>query len=157
MADSWNLGMGDPNQKSTDVCPPILGNVFFWVKNSRRSEKSLPSNQMWVLFFGNRFGCLFGGLYDYLLLRYIKCQSKSKRVKSGICLGGIGLPDWCFCSKIVYFSPKISGKMNPFSWHFFFKMGGSTINQIRNMEPLWECSTNEAHWMIGNSKEREPS
>lgn len=44
----WNLRMGDPNQKNTDVCPPILGNVFFWW-TTWRSEKTLPWNQMWVL------------------------------------------------------------------------------------------------------------
>ena len=88
-------------------------------------------------FLANRFGCLFGGRCIYLVLRYIKCQSKSKRVKSGIFLGGNWFARLVFLFKDCFFLLRKFGEDEAIFMTFFFKMGGSTTNQIRNMEPLW--------------------
>ena len=134
MADVETSGWGIQTKKTPMSVPQFWGMSFFG--EQLEEVRRLYHETKCEFFLANRFGCLFGGRCIYLVLRYIKCQSKSKRVKSGIFWGGLVCPIGVFVQRLFFLLRKF-GEDEAIFMTFFFKMGGSTTNQIRNMEPLW--------------------
>lgn len=108
MADVETSGWGIQTKKTPMSVPQFWGMSFFG--EQLEEVRRLYHETKCEFFLANRFGCLFGGRCIYLVLRYIKCQSKSKRVKSGIFWGGLVCPIGVFVQRLFFFTPKIWGR-----------------------------------------------